>query len=90
MEKALDELSASALRNLLIEEIKKFILSLDHGSTEELQAMKLHLRNIFDLLVEKERKEIAPLVWGKNSTQKASKEPQLDSLIDFLSQLHAK
>ncbi len=69
MEKTLEELSASALRNLLIEEVKRFIISLDYSSIEELQELKLHLKNIFDLITEKERLEMIPLTWGKNSTQ---------------------
>jgi hypothetical protein len=70
MDKALEKSSASAMRNLLIEEIKKFIACLDHGSTEDLQKMKLHLRYIFDLITEKEREELIPISWGKNSTSK--------------------
>lgn len=72
MKKALKDLSASTLRHLLIEEINKFIICLDTGSTEELQQLKLQLREILDLLNEKEKKEMAPLVWGKNSTKKSS------------------
>lgn len=68
MEKSLEELSASALRNLLIEEVKKFISCLEHGSTAELHEMKLHLRKIFDLIADKEQEENLPLIWGKNST----------------------
>ncbi|HEX9513679.1 MAG TPA: hypothetical protein VF939_24475 [Puia sp.] len=75
MEKALEKLPASALRNLLIEEIKKFIVGLDHSSTEELQEMKLHLRKIFDLITEKEKAEGIPLSWGKNSTSLAENSP---------------
>jgi hypothetical protein len=61
MEKALEELSASALRNLLIEEIKKFILFLDNSPTEELVQMKGKLRTISNLIAEKEREERIPL-----------------------------
>jgi len=80
MDKALEKNSASALRNLLIEEIKKFIVCLDHGSTEELQKMKLHLRHIFDLITEKEREEIIPISWGKNSTSVIKNSTQPDSI----------
>ena len=69
MEKALKELSASTLRRLLIEEVNKFISCLDNGSTEELQQMKLRLKEIFNLLAEKELIEMSPLIWGKNSTK---------------------
>ena len=69
MEKALEELSVSALRNLLIEEVKKFISCLDYSPTEELVQMKGKMRMIFDLIAEKEREERIPLVWGKNVAQ---------------------
>jgi len=72
MKKPLKDLSASILRHLLIEEINKFIICLDTGSTEELQQMKTQLREILDLLNEKEKKEMAPLAWGKNSSKKSS------------------
>ena len=68
MEKALEELSAFALRNLLIEEVKKFTIALDGSSTEELQAMKYRLRLIFDLIAQKEQDEHKPLAWGKNAS----------------------
>ena len=68
MEKPLKDLSASTLRRMLIEEVNMFIMSLDNGSTNELQQQKLRLREIFDLLKEKEKNEM-PLVWGKNSTK---------------------
>ena len=67
MEKALEELSAFALRNLLIEEVKQFTIALDSGSTEQLQAMKYRLRLIFDLIAEKEKEKLKPLAWGKHS-----------------------
>ena len=68
MEKALEELSSFALRNLLIEEVKKFTLALDCSSTEELQAMKDRLRLIFNLIEHKEKEELQPLPWGKKSS----------------------
>ncbi|HEY4286653.1 MAG TPA: hypothetical protein VGN00_06095 [Puia sp.] len=77
MEKALEEMSASALRNLLIEEVKKFIIALDIDSTEDLDRRKLKLRKIFNLISEKEKKENLPLIWGKNSTNQP-KPPTLD------------
>ena len=58
MEKAPKELSASALRKLLIVEVERFITSLDHGSTEELQEKKDRLKEILHSLTEKERAEI--------------------------------
>ena len=84
MEKALENLSTSALRNLLIDEIKKFILHLDHGSTEELMAMKLHLRNIFDRITEKEREDAGPLKWGKGSTINGESTIQTDFIKEIV------
>lgn len=78
IKKALENLSTSALRNLLIEDIKKFIIQLDHGSTEELTIMKLQLRKIYDLISEKERQEAQPLIWGKSATQIMGTIPQTD------------
>lgn len=78
MEKTLEELSASALRNLLIEEVKKFIVALDNDTTDELDRRKLHLRKIFNLITEKEKKEKIPLIWGKNSTNPNAKDVVLD------------
>jgi hypothetical protein len=80
MEKALQELSTSALRNLLIEEIKKFILCLDNSPTEELVQMKFRLRTIFDSIAEKEREERNPLAWGKHSTQQAKDDSYSDTV----------
>jgi hypothetical protein len=65
MEKPLEDLSASALRNMLIEEVKQFILSLDNGSTAELEKRKLFLRRIYELIQQKENAESFPLNWGK-------------------------
>ncbi|HWK05502.1 MAG TPA: hypothetical protein VNS58_17805 [Puia sp.] len=80
MKKAPEELPASALRYLLIEEVKKFIICLDYSSTEELQEMKLHLRKIFDLITEKERAELTPIIWGKNATSLGENSPKPDLL----------
>ena len=68
MEKSLEDLTASSLRNLLIEEVKIFIASLDNASTEELEKKKLSLRGIYELIQQKEKAESVPLIWGKNST----------------------
>ncbi|MHA4808871.1 hypothetical protein ACX0G9_12225 [Flavitalea flava] len=86
MERALEELSATVLRNLLIEEIKIFIVALDCRPTEELQSMKYRLRRIFDLIAEKEQAELRTLVWGKNSTNTSGTNPQtrVDEIINNL------
>jgi hypothetical protein len=68
MEKALEALSASALRNLLIEEVKVFIMALENSSPDELQAMKDRLRSIYQVISEKEQAETKRPDWGENST----------------------
>jgi hypothetical protein len=73
MEKALEELSASTLHNLLIEEVNRFIVCLDKDTTEELEQMKARLREIYDLISIKEKEEASPLVWGKNSLKMDSR-----------------
>ena len=70
MEKPLKDLSASTLRQLLIEEINVFIKSLDAGSSDELQQKKDRINEILDLLKEKENNE-TPLNWGKSSKNNA-------------------
>lgn len=69
MEKTLNKLSASSLRNLLIVEIEFFIDCLDNGTLEELEKSKERLKEIFGLLTEKELLEMAPLIWGRNSSK---------------------
>lgn len=71
MEKALVQLSASALRNLLIQETRAFIECLDNGTPEELNARKLRLQDIHEVLDEKERKEMEPIIWGRHSAKPA-------------------
>lgn len=68
MENYLKDLSAQSLRKLLIKEVEKFIKCLDYGNLNELQLMKVNLKDIFNLLAEKERQEMTPIIWGKNST----------------------
>jgi hypothetical protein len=69
MENYLSNLSAHTLRKLLIKEVEKFIKCLDSGNLEELQLMKAHLKDIYSILSEKEQQEMAPILWGKNSTE---------------------
>lgn len=76
MEKAPNKLSASDLRRLLIMEIHVFIKYLDDGSIEELKKKKDYLTEILSLLTEKERQEMEPLEWGKNSTPLPAFPPQ--------------
>jgi hypothetical protein len=87
MEKVLEELSASTLRTLLIEEVKEFIICLDNSPMEELVQKKARLRKIFDLLTEKERDENAPIVWGKNSTNQPKENPIPDFVQKIISDL---
>ena len=69
MEKAISDLSASTLRKQLIEEIKEFIECLDDGSIQDLEKRKEKLKEIFKHLSEKELIEMAPLIWGRNSSR---------------------
>ena len=69
MESTLKQLSATDLRNLLIQETRAFIECLDSGSHEELDAKRLRLKEIRQLLDEKETIQSSPLKWGKNSIQ---------------------
>jgi hypothetical protein len=69
MEIPLEQLSASKLRTLLIEEVKSFVESLDKGISQELEEKRRHLIMIFKLLSEKEEIEMMPLAWGKNSAK---------------------
>jgi len=69
MEKAISKLSASTLRNLLNEEIKIFIDYLDNGSIEDLEKKKEEIKEIFKQLSEKELLEMAPLIWGRNTSR---------------------
>ena len=67
METSLQHLSATDLRSLLIQETRAFIECLDNGSPEELEAKRLRLKEIHQLLDEKELIHSSPLKWGKNS-----------------------
>jgi len=78
MEKAPKELSASALRKLLIVEVQKFITSLDYASTEELQQKKDRLKEILHSLTEKERHEMARILWGRNAPPKTEDPPKME------------
>jgi len=69
MEKPLEDLSASHLRSLLIEEVKAFVKCLDSCATQELEEKRNRLILIFKLVNEKEKLEAMPLVWGKNSAK---------------------
>lgn len=69
MEKAISELSASTLRNLLIEEIRIFIDCLDNDSIDDLEKKKEKLREIFTQLTEKELLEMAPIIWGRSTSR---------------------
>jgi len=75
MEKVLVQLSASALRNLLIQETRAFIECLDNGTPEELHARKLRLQEIHEVLDQKERKEMEPIAWGRHSSRPDQQTP---------------
>ncbi|HXD77948.1 MAG TPA: hypothetical protein VN616_09070 [Puia sp.] len=72
MEKALHELSAANLRNLLIDEVKHFVIALDQAPISELDLQKSRLRMIYELIAEKEKADPSPLKWGRTSTQAPS------------------
>ena len=78
MEKALIQLSASALRHLLIQETRAFIECLDNGTPEELDAKKQRLQEIHEVLDEKERKEMEPIIWSRHSSKPGQKDPSDD------------
>ena len=69
MEKDLEKFSTTSLRSLFIEETKVFILLLEHGSTSAISENRHYLKQIFDLITERERKEQAILHWGKNTSK---------------------
>ena len=62
MEPPISELSGSALRKLMVRELKQFILLLDNGTTEELEFQKAYLSDIFARLSQKEQEEIQHLL----------------------------
>jgi len=62
MDTPLSELSGSALRKLMIEELRQFILLLDTGTPEELQRQKDYLTEIFARLSYKEQEELQNLM----------------------------
>ncbi|MBS1606736.1 MAG: hypothetical protein JST42_29035 [Bacteroidetes bacterium] len=68
MTNTLKHLSATDLRNLLIQETRDFIACLDNGTPEELETRRLRLKEIHELLDEKELLNSSPLRWGKNSS----------------------
>jgi len=70
MDEPFDQLSATALRKLLITEVKTFVAGLETIPHERLQEMRNRLIAIYKLLTEKEQLEILPLVWGRNSAYK--------------------
>jgi len=70
METPLAQLNATALRKLLITEVKVFIDCLETTPPERLQEMRDQLITIYKILTEKEQIEMLPLVWGRNTTNK--------------------
>jgi|GEM_PF-3240845 len=61
-------LSASVLRNLLMDHIHRFIVTIDSGSTDELEQIKHDISKIFAVLDEKEKEEVRKL-YGENVPQ---------------------
>ncbi|WP_431210263.1 hypothetical protein ACQ86N_30075 [Puia sp. P3] len=65
----LSQLSASSLRILLLAEARNFIDQLDKASLEELQNIQRHMKEIHEILREKEQKDLTPIQWSRNSTR---------------------
>jgi len=80
METSLEQLSTSGLRALLIEETKVFVQQIDKGDEQVLKDQRSRLLVISAVLAEKEKKESAPIVWGKSSSKIATEpdSPVLD------------
>lgn len=58
MDHSLDKLPAPALRTIIINETRKFILALEYGSTlSDLQEIKEYIIRLEDLLAVKEKEE---------------------------------
>jgi hypothetical protein len=65
------KLKGNSLHHLLIEEIDGFIAGLDSGTLEMLRDKKARIKEILDLIREKEGHDTALIPWGKNSTNAA-------------------
>lgn len=76
LEKTLDTLSASALRKLLIDEVKLFIECLDNSSHEELLIKRTRIIEIYKAVTLKEQLDMLPLVWGRNAANTTIDEDQ--------------
>lgn len=68
MENGLEDLRASQLRVLLIDEVKSFVRALDLPDTKELEEKRNYLISIFHQLSEKEKAEALPIHWGKHAS----------------------
>jgi hypothetical protein len=68
MEQELEKFTATALRQLLFLETRKFLDTLEHASSKDLEEHRIYLKFIFDLIEKKDNKQIASFKWGKNST----------------------
>jgi len=55
------DLSASQLRNLLMDNIHRFIVTIDSGSSDQLEQIKHDISTIFAVLDEKEIEEVRKL-----------------------------
>lgn len=89
MDEPFDQLSATALRKLLITEVKTFVAALETTPHETLQEMRNRLIAIYKLLTEKEQLEMLPLVWGRNSTNKPADTGAVPPAADILEILPA-
>ena len=53
--------------------LPRMIDCLDDGKIEELQKRKTRLKEIFNLITEKELLEASPLIWSRNSSTQEQK-----------------
>ena len=84
MNKPLIKLSATALRQLLISEVKIFVECMDVASPEELREIKDRLIIFYKALYEKEQLNRLPIVWGRNSTNGKTDSDVVSGVTDRL------
>lgn len=82
MDEPYEQFSATALRKLLITEVKTFVASLETTSPEKLQEMRDRLIGIYKTLTEKEQLEMLPLVWGRNAVDKKPDTKAVPPVVD--------
>lgn len=84
MDHPFEQMSATALRKLLLIEVKAFVDGLDNIPPERLQEMRNRLIAIYKTLRDKEQLEMLPLVWGRNSADKKTDTDPVPPALDAL------